>query len=287
MAGTPFITKLEKFIIADRQVMSVILVNAVVLFICSFPEIRQQCWHPLFLIDDLCILYFLVEVLIKIKHRSWKTYWKSDWSKFDFIVVMISLPALLNPIIPLHHLEVLPLIRAGRLLRLLKLIRIIPDQAKLWQGIKRAMAASVGFVFTLCVYNLILAIGSTYLFGEIDPEHFGNPLISMYSIFKIITIEGWYEIPDTIAQKSTYLTGLLARVYFVFTVLTGGIIGLSLANAVFIDEMIIDNTNELENRVEQIKQELIKEIHAIKVEALLEKEDLHKKLDLLLEKYDK
>lgn len=47
-----------------------------------------------------------------------------------------------------------------------------------------------------------------------------------------------------------------ARGYFVVAVLIGGILGLSLANAVFVDEMTIDNTRTLEAQVAELTAEL-------------------------------
>jgi voltage-gated sodium channel len=39
-------------------------------------------------------------------------------------------------------------------------------------------------------------------------------------------------------------------------VLVGGILGLSLANAVFVDEMMADNTESLERKVDDLAAEL-------------------------------
>ena len=39
-------------------------------------------------------------------------------------------------------------------------------------------------------------------------------------------------------------------------VMVGGILGLSLANAVFVDEMTIDNTRELEEKVDVLLEEM-------------------------------
>jgi len=47
-----------------------------------------------------------------------------------------------------------------------------------------------------------------------------------------------------------------ARVFFVIAVLVGGILGLSLANAVFVDEMMMDNTDVLERKVDLLTEEL-------------------------------
>ncbi|MBW2278695.1 MAG: hypothetical protein JRF63_14485 [Deltaproteobacteria bacterium] len=49
---------------------------------------------------------------------------------------------------------------------------------------------------------------------------------------------------------------MLARVYFVMAVIIGGIIGLSLANAVFVDEMTMDNTVKLETKVDKLLDEV-------------------------------
>ena len=77
----------------------------------------------------------------------------------------------------------------------------------------------------------------------------------------MFTIEGWYEIPKAIASNANggWLVGL-TRFYFVIVVLLGGIFGMSLANAVFVDEMTLDNNDvleakidELQNRIEELK----------------------------------
>jgi len=177
------------------------------------------------------------------------------------------------------------ILRIGRLLRFFRIARFVPNQDHLWSGIKRALAASVGFIITLCIYNFILAIGAAYLFSEIDPVRFGDPLISIYTMFKVFTIEGWYEIPDTIAANSTPLMGFIARTYFIFTVLTGGLIGLSIANAVFVDEMIMDNTNSLEDKINSFREEVKQQLEASSKTNDDNYQELLRRIDLLKETY--
>ncbi|MFQ5572538.1 MAG: ion transporter, partial [Rhodothermales bacterium] len=88
-------------------------------------------------------------------------------------------------------------------------------------------------------------------------EHFGNPLLAFYSLFKVFTVEGWYEIPDQVA-RSGGSAGLIfmIRMYFMLSVLVGGLLGLSMANAVFVDEMTADNNDRLEQMVENLHGEL-------------------------------
>ena len=71
----------------------------------------------------------------------------------------------------------------------------------------------------------------------------------------MFTIEGWYEIPDALAASGLdSATVMLVRGYFVLAVLVGEF-GLSLANAVFVDEMTADNNDRLA-MVSDLREEL-------------------------------
>jgi voltage-gated sodium channel len=99
-----------------------------------------------------------------------------------------------------------------------------------------------------------LTLFSHSFFHSHAPTYFGDPLRSMYSMFQIFTVEGGYEIPSRIAKQASWPVGVFAKVYFAFVVLTGGILGLSLANAVFVDEMVVDNTKDLEDDVTELRK---------------------------------
>ena len=125
------------------------------------------------------------------------------------------------------------------------------------------------------VYNFVLGLTACYLFRHTGSPYFADPLTSMYSVFKVFTVEGWYEIPDSVAASADDGTGFFIRAFFVFAVLTGGILGFSLANAVFVDEMIVDNTDELERKIELMHEEIAEararsEEAAARMEAALE-----------------
>lgn len=110
---------------------------------------------------------------------------------------------------------------------------------------------------TLFVLNLIFALGANILFGAISAEHFGDPLRSAYSLFKVFTVEGWHEMPDDLKEAGAAdAEVMLLRAYFMAAVLIGGILGLSLANAVFVDEMTADNNDRLEEMVIDLREEL-------------------------------
>ncbi|MEM6455780.1 MAG: ion transporter, partial [Acidobacteriota bacterium] len=239
-AVRPLGSRVVDALIAERTVIAVILINAVALM-SQGASTDLTAANPLARlalgIDIACVLFFALEAALKIQRFGWDGYKARAWNRFDFIILLVSLPVLLTPWIDLHQLGAVTLLRLGRLFRLFRLLRFIPDRDHLIAGIGRALRASVGVFLALMLVNLIFGIGATLLFGELAPEHFGNPLLACYALFKVLTIEGWYELPDLIAARADHpAMAAVARLYFMAAVLIGGILGLSLANAVFVDE---------------------------------------------------
>ncbi len=245
-----------RFFISDRVVLTVIFINTIALFARGFFNETELISQALFAIEYACTAYFLCEILAKTSYLGWKKYWGITGNRFDFFIILVSLPTLAIPFCGTNQSSVVQILRASRLLRFIRLFRYVPNGEHLLNGILRALKASIGVFLALFLYNVLLAFFASVLFKESSPEHFGNPLLSLYTIFKVFTVEGWYEIPDHIAAASGMWMGVLARAYFVFTVATAGLLGLSLANAIFVDEMILDNTKELEDDVAAMREQL-------------------------------
>lgn len=251
-------------LISDRTVLMVIVVNTVALLMYEMSvrgSLARSAW---FWIDYACVVFFLVEAVIKIRARGWARYWVNNWNRFDFVIVVCSLPALAGPVLGSHDFGYILVLRLGRLFRLFRVLAFIPNLDHLVLGVRRALKASIGVFLALFLIILILSVGASLLFRDIDQENFGNPVVSAYSIFKVFTIEGWYEIPDNL-EKRAQASGvvkdpkqftILARLFFVVAVFLGGILGLSLANAVFVDEMMMDNTDDLERKIDTLTEEI-------------------------------
>ncbi|MFK7738431.1 MAG: ion transporter, partial [Pirellulaceae bacterium] len=239
-------------ILSEPFLVVIITINAVALFLDAFPTINARYGDYLEALDFACIIFFTLEALLKIVFRGFDDYWANHWNKFDFLIVILCIPIIVNFIFPMDTkpFAIVTLLRLGRFLRFMRLMRFVPNADHIWQGIGRALRASVSIFLVLLTLNLILAVGATMLFGDLDdpaPEYFGDPLISLYTMFKVFTVEGWYEVPDAFAEANMDAgTVAMVRAFFVFSVLVGGILGLSLANAVFVDEMTVDNNRELE-----------------------------------------
>jgi len=263
--------RLAEKLISEKLVIFVIIINALALFFIGFIEdprsikaagIGQADWLNFIYvlldnIDYACVIYFIIEAAIKIKRFTWKGYFADPWNRFDFAIVVLSFPLLFKAFLPCGDFRVLLILRLGRLLRLFRILKFIPNRDHLVAGTCRALRASVGVLLALFLVIIILSIAGTYLFKDKAEEHFGNPLLSCYSIFKICTVEGWYEIPDKLAkEEESAVSATLYRLFFIISVISMGIIGLSLANAIFIDEMTIDNTKALEDKVDELQKEI-------------------------------
>lgn len=233
-----------------------IALNAVVIFALYFPELKDNYW--LLTIDHAFILFFLVEVIVKLAVLKPGPYFAAAWNRFDFIIIVGSLPVFLEGLFPVPEATVLLiLLRLFRLVRLIRFLRFIPNIEQVVAGLGRAIKASVFVLGVLVFLNLLLAIVTCHFYAEAAPEYFGNPLVSVYSIFQLFTLEGWNEIPATIVSNSTSNVSIgMTRLYFVVVVLLGGVFGMSLANAVFIDEMMMDNNKELEDKVDALTEEI-------------------------------
>lgn len=249
---------LKKIFFSDSIIFSAISANAIVIFLMSFRELEKDIW--LYYIDYFFILFFLFEAIVKLGYLKPKAYFDDNWNRFDFFLVVVSLPTLLADYFPLPNTSLILVLRLLRLFRLVRLFKFIPNMAHILTGLGRAMRASVFVIIALMFLNFFIALFTCHIYRDICPEYFGDPLISFYTIFQMFTVEGWNEIPATIARNtdSALMVGL-SRFYFVMVVLIGGIFGMSLANAVFVDEMTMDNNKGLEDKID-ILQVQIKEL---------------------------
>ena len=248
------------WIFRELVVLVMVGINALALFLDAFSSIHVQLGTLLFVIDYICILYFLVEVSFKLRTFGAAGFFTTGWNTFDFLIVAISLPALLEPFgLADYHLAALLVLRLARVFRFLRILRFIPNLERMMEGAKRALKASVGVLAVLLLWNFIFSLAATYLFSSpacSAHEHFKDPLASMYTMFKVFTIEGWYEMPDLIVGSSCSFNAGLVRLFFITAVVFGGIIILGLLNAVFVDQMSSDLAERTEDEVSDLRDEI-------------------------------
>lgn len=250
---------MTSFLLDDRKILIPILINAMVLFALGFSDLPMDAHRPLILIDDAFTLLFFFEMVVKVRTWGWPTYIRSNWNKLDFVLVILSLGAFGEYLLAPDNdtsLEFLLVLRVCRVFKFFRFLRFIPGIDHMLLGVRRAVQASVMLFLAFFIGLFMVSLLSSKLFGAIEPEAYGDPLRAMYSTFKIFTVEGWYEIPDRIAAQLSGPAAFFTRVYFIGLLLGAGIMGLSLVNSVFVDAMVADNTDALEQKVDALRDEI-------------------------------
>lgn len=237
---------------ADRLVMAVILVNSLVIILdCSGFR-----WSWLVAVDVVCSLFFIVEMALKMRHDGVLGYWRRGWNILDGTLVLLSVPSILFFFLPLTDLSYLLIIRLLRAFRFFRVMHFFPGAEQLGRNFRKAMGECMSLFAGYVLIIIIFAILSTSLFGHVAPQYFGTPWESAYSVFRLFTVEGWYDIPDSVAAAYGTWGVIGVRLYFVLLLVIGGVIGLSLINSVFVDAMLSDNNDEMLQRIKELEAKI-------------------------------
>lgn len=252
--------KVNKFFhlfLNDRFIGSLILLNAFVTVYLCYDD--APYYRLFFEFDNLLTGLFIIEIIVKL-YCFGKLFFKNKGNVFDFFVVLISsLPMFLSFLKGydnVNDLNYLLVLRSFRLFKFLRLTKFIPNLKKLSRDLIRALKASVGILAGWLITSVILATILCSIFKTITPEYFGDPLTSFYTLFRLFTIEGWYEIPDSMALSLGYGNGIVIKYLFSLIVLLGGIFGMSFLNSVFVDEILEDNNDEIIAKIDVLTKKI-------------------------------
>ncbi len=258
---------MKKIVFNDRIIYILILLNVLVIYLHSF-ETFGPYYFALDIIDSLFTLFFCMEIIIKInnfKSKKLHHYFKDHWNKIDFFSILLSLPSL--GALFVHNLEMFAgftVLRSLRIFKLLRIIEYIPNGKRISEQMFKAFKG-VGFImFSFFVYTTIISLVSLSLFKRYAPEYFANAFESFYTIFKIFSGDGFSDVVNAVKENVSPLFTSFAKFYFVFIVFTGSILGLSLINSVFIDQMNSLAKEEKDSEEIKLLKELKNDIEMLK-----------------------
>lgn len=245
---------IQKLLLNDRFILGLILVNAVVIFLQGF-HFPKETIISLSHADNIITIIFIFELIVKLKN-----FVKSNWNIFDTVLILLAFPSLLLWVANINsfQLDYLLVFRVTRIFKFFRFLRFFPEINQLINGVQRALKASAIIIFGFFIFIFIISIVSCFLYRNIAPEYFEDPFVSLYSVFKIFTVEGWFEVPEAIAKNTTDAIAALTKMYFVVILLTGGIFGLSIVNSIFVDAMVSDNNDDLEKKVNSLEKKIDK-----------------------------
>jgi voltage-gated sodium channel len=253
-SNSPWKNRIEDFMEnpwIQNFLVFLILLNAVILGLETDADIMSSMGPQLILVDHAILWVFIAEIVVLITARG-LGYFKDPWCVFDFIVVGIAL-------IPASGS--LSVLRALRVLRVLRLINKVESMRKVVGGLLGSLPG-LGSVFGLIlIIFYVAAVIATNIFRHDFPQWFGDLGASAFTLFQIMTLEGWsQELARPIMEVFPY-----AWVFFVLFILIATFIIFNLFIAVIVDSITADKEqdrkdhaqfNAIENELRTVHREL-------------------------------
>lgn len=252
------LSKFKKIFLNENVILSIIIINTLIIFLTESGINNYILMH----FDIFITIFFIIEMIVKIRKYSFKKFWENGWDRFDFIIILLSVTTLfINS--SLSNLSVILALRLIRIFRIFRVFKFFPNISQITKGFARALKQSRAILLGFMIIIFISGLINCCLYKNAAPEFFSTPLQSIYTVFRIFTLEGWYEIPDSIAAATTPFIGKISRLYFCLLLCGGGIIGLSFINSVFVDAMAEDNNDDIKEQLNRIEKKL-EEIEGLK-----------------------
>ena len=168
----------------EHFIVAVILINAVVLGFETSKSAMASYGSLLVAIDKACLVIFCLEIGARLLAYRW-AFWRSGWNIFDFAVVAVALVPGAGP---------WAVLRSLRVLRVMRLLTVIPSLRKVVAAFLHAIPGLGGVLLLMCVFLYTSAVLAVNLFGERFPQWFGTLGGSLFSLFQILTLEGWADM---------------------------------------------------------------------------------------------
>ena len=201
----------------------VIIFNAIVLCLETFPAVMESYGSTLRLLNSVCYGIFVVELVLRFASygRRPQDFFRNGWNIFDLIIIGgVWIPGVR---------ENVTLLRLLRLARIARLLRFLPDARILLSTVVRSLPP-LGSIVVLTVLILFLyGMVGWAMFGEELPNSWGTITRSMLTLFILLTLENfptYLEEALTVTPWATvfFVSYVLVAAFVIFNLLIGIII---------------------------------------------------------------
>ena len=179
-------------------------------------------------------------------------FFHEPWRVFDFAVVGIAL-------VPASG--AFSVLRALRVLRVLRLASLVPSMRGVVSALLTAVPGMASIVGLMALVPYVSAVLATNLFGAVAPEFFGDLGASLFTLFQVLTVEGWPDIARSVMAQSPY-----AWMFFVAYLLIATFMVLNLFIAVVVNAMQSQVTEDLKGDGEAHTRLSLDEVRALRQE---------------------
>jgi voltage-gated sodium channel len=244
----------------ERFIMALIVFNAVTLGLETSEAVTARWGTLLHLIDQTVLGIFVLELAARIVVQR-GAFFRDGWNIFDFIVIGISL---------MPAADAFTVLRALRVLRLFRLVTAVPSLRRVVGGLIGALPGMGSIVLLIGLVYYVCAVMAVNLFGADFPKLFGTLGASLFTLFTVMTLEGWVEgVVSPISEKFPYawlffIPFIIATTFTVLNLFIGIIVNamqaehekVAAAERAAEREMMHDETAPLLTEMKHIRTEL-------------------------------
>jgi voltage-gated sodium channel len=241
-------TRFQNFIIG------VIVINAITLGLETSPTMVGRYGDILHVLDHAALWIFVVELSARLYGHGLR-FFRDPWNCFDFLIVGIAL---------VPSSGTLSVLRSLRILRALRLVSIVPSMRRVVSTLLSAIPGMASIAMLLLLMLYIAGVMSTKLFGATTPEYFGDLSTSLFTLFQVMTGEGWPDIAREVMDSHP-----TAWIFFVVYILLSTFVVLNLFIAVVVSAMdgAIDEQEDEESVRDQAHLDtVLEELRALRTE---------------------
>ena len=203
-------------------------------------DVLKTLYHSIFLM-------FCAEIVIKLYAFRGK-FFRNGWNIFDSLVIGLSIVGMAASITAF---------RALRVLRTLRLVKRVPSMRIVIESFMRAIPG-IGSVLTVMLLMVfVFALIGQNLYGQAAPELFGTLHQSAFTLFTVLTLEGWPDVSRAVMAEVP-----LAWIYFVSFIAVNSFTVLNLMIAVIIDAM----QKEYDDDADEDREDILREIKALRAD---------------------
>jgi voltage-gated sodium channel len=185
---TPLLQKLSQSPSFRSFIIGVIVFAGVLVGVETSPAMVQQHGPLLKTLDHVVLGIFVFEIAVKMGaegRQPWR-YFKDPWNIFDFLVVA----ACFLPV----GAQYVTVLRLARLLRVLRLVHALPKLQLLVSALLKSIPSMAYVTMLLGLLFYVYGVAGTFLFAGNDPVHFGSLPVSLLTLFRVVTMEGWTDL---------------------------------------------------------------------------------------------
>ncbi len=165
----------------QRVIIGLIVINGITLGLETYPGVVETAGTWLQRIDRIILTTFVLEIGLRMAiYRG--AFLRDPWSLFDFIVIAIAL-------IPTSGAW--SVLRIFRILRVLRLVSTVPALRQVVAALISAIPGLGAIITLMSLMLYVAAVIVTGLYGAAFPALFGTLGHSLYSLFQVMTLEGW------------------------------------------------------------------------------------------------